>query len=362
MPSIKKVAEVAGVSVGTVSHVITGSVPVSEPLRLKVQAAIQKLNYHPNHVARSLKTSRTRTLGIIVPDFTITFFPQVIRGVEAAASKEDYWLIAVNSDDDGDRQRDLLSLLRSQRVEGILLAVAAAPTPLSQISRIIDAGIPVVCVDRIPDRIPVDSVSVEDLDAAEMGVRHLLDVGHRTIVMVTGPLTLKNERRRLQGYRQALEGAGLPIDERLIWHGNLRIPDVTALSRERISSLSPLPDAVFCTNGPTALGTLRALRELGLRTPDDIAFATFDELIMDDLFTPSITTVVQPAYDIGFRAGQMLLDRIKGIAPRENVMLRLPARLEVRASSGRGALATAARLKAGCGQDFAPRIGQSSVE
>src|SRR5580765_2726099 len=170
MPSIKKVAEVAGVSVGTVSHVITGSVPVSEPLRLKVQAAIKELNYHPNHVARSLKTSKTRTLGIVVPDLTIPFFPQVIRGAETSTRQHGYSLIAVNSDDDCERQRDLLSLLRSQRVEGILLVVAAAPTPLSQISRIIEAGIPVVCVDRVPDRVPVDSVSVEDLDAAQMAV------------------------------------------------------------------------------------------------------------------------------------------------------------------------------------------------
>src|SRR5579872_6373874 len=191
MPSIKEVAEVAGVSVGTVSHVITGSVPVSEPLRLKVQAAIKDLNYHPNHVARSLKTSKTRTLGIIVPDMTISFFPQVIRGAETAARKRNYSLIAVNSDDDGERQKDLLSLLRSQRVEGILLVVAAAPTPLQQISRIIDAGMPIVCLDRMPDRVPVDSVSVDDVQAAEMGVSHLIGQGHQRIAIVTGPLALK---------------------------------------------------------------------------------------------------------------------------------------------------------------------------
>src|SRR5919205_4454673 len=141
MPSIKEVAELAGVSVGTVSHVITGSVPVTEPLRLKVHDAIRKLDYHPNHVARSLKTSKTRTLGIIVPDMTIPYFPRVIRGAEDAARARGYSLIAVNSDDDGDRQRDLLSLLRSQRVEGILLVVAASPTPVNQIARMVDAGV-----------------------------------------------------------------------------------------------------------------------------------------------------------------------------------------------------------------------------
>src|ERR1022692_3922184 len=189
MPSIKKVAEIAGVSVGTVSHVITGSVPVSEPLRLKVQAAIRlkvqaairALDYHPNHVARSLKTSKTRTLGIIVPDMTIPYFPKVIRGAESAARERNYSLIAVNSDDSASRQRELLSLLRSQRVEGILLVMAAAPTPMTQISGIVAAGIGLVCLDRIPDRFPVDSVSVEDVSAAEMGVDHLISVGHRRI-------------------------------------------------------------------------------------------------------------------------------------------------------------------------------------
>src|SRR5690349_24428501 len=121
MPTIKEVADLAGVSVGTVSHVITGSVRVSDPLRLKVEAAIRDLDYHPNHVARSLKTSKTRTLGIIVPDMTISFFPQVIRGAESAARARNYSLIAVNSDESGARQKELLSLFRSQRVEGILL-------------------------------------------------------------------------------------------------------------------------------------------------------------------------------------------------------------------------------------------------
>src|SRR5450432_2456180 len=174
MPTIKEVADLAGVSVGTVSHVITGSVPVSEPLRIKVQAAIEELDYHPNHVARSLKTSKTRTLGIIVPDLTISFFPQIIRGAETAARERGYSLIAVNSTDDAERQQELLSLLRSQRVEGILLIAAAAPTPVNQILRLIESGVPVVCVDRIPDRIQVDSVCVDDIGAAAMGVDHLI--------------------------------------------------------------------------------------------------------------------------------------------------------------------------------------------
>lgn len=342
MPSIKKVAEVAGVSVGTVSHVITGSVPVSEPLRIKVQAAIRKLNYHPNHIARSLKTSKTWTLGIIVPDMTIPYFPQVIRGAEMAAKPRGYSLIAVNSDDDGERQRDLLSLLRSQRVEGILLVVAAAPTPIAQISLMIDAGIPIVYLDRIPDRVRVDSVSLQDQQAAEMGVEHLILRGYRRIAIVTGPLALKNERQRLTGYKQALQRAGITPDPKLIWHGNLRPDDVAAVCRERLAAEHARPDAVFSTSAPTALGLLRALRDLGLSTPKDVAVVTFDELTLDDLFKPSITTVVQPAYDIGFRAAEILLQRIEGtIEPEKSITVRLPATLKIRESSGGTAARTA---------------------
>ncbi len=334
MATIKEVAELAGVAVGTVSHVVTGSVPVSESLRRKVQAAIRELDYHPNHVARSLKTSKTRTLGIIVPDMTIPYFPKVIRGVETAARARNYSVIAVNSDDSGPRQKELLSLLRSQRVEGILLVLAAAPTPVAQISRIVSAGIRLVCVDRIPDRLAVDSVSVEDVSAAELGVDHLIAMGHRRIAIVTGPLSLKNERQRLLGYEQSLTRAGMPVEEALVWHGNLLPQDVAALCRERLTA-ARRPDAIFSTNGPTGLGVLRALCDSGLRIPADIAVATFDELAVDDLFRPAITTVVQPAYDIGFEAAEILLKRIEHeIAADEPVTIRLPASLKVRESSG----------------------------
>jgi DNA-binding LacI/PurR family transcriptional regulator len=334
MPTIKEVADLAGVAVGTVSHVINGSVPVSESLKRKVQAAIRELDYHPNHVARSLKTSRTQTLGIIVPDMTIPYFPRVIRGAEAAAREHDYSLIAVNSDDNPGRQKELLSLLRSQRVEGILLAVSAGPTPLAQISRIMSAGIRLVCVDRIPDRLPVDSVSVEDVSAAELGVDHLIAMGHQRIAIVTGPLTLKNERQRLLGYHQSLERARIAANLDLVWEGNILTDDVTVMCRDRLRDPETRPDAIFATNGPTGLGVLRALHDSGIRTPGDMALVTFDELTVDDLFQPAVTTVIQPAYDIGYRAAQILLQRIESRDDlSEAATIRLPATLKVRDSS-----------------------------
>lgn len=327
-------AGLAGVSIGTVSHVLSGSVPVSDRLRRKVLAAIRTLDYHPNHIARSLKTSKSRTIGIVVPDMTIPFFPRVIQGAEDAARKAGYSVLAVNSGDNPTRQNEMLSLLRSQRAEGILLVVAPGPSSLTQIPRILDSGVPLVCLDRVPGGLEVDTVCVEDREAAMMGMSHLLLLGHRRIAVLTGPLTLKNEQERLNGCKAALEEAGLTPDDNLIWEGSFDPQDIARLCRERLSNDQRRPSALFATNGVTALGALRALRACGLSTPEDIAFATFDELTAEDIFRPSITSIVQPAFDIGYRATEILLQRIDaGSNSGSRIEVRLPAQLKIRESS-----------------------------
>src|SRR5262249_15726515 len=160
----------------------------------------------------------------------------VIRGAEKAAGEHGYSLIAVNSGDDCRRQKELLSLLRSQQVEGILLVTAAESTTDDEIAGILDAAIPVVCLHRIPDALRAGSVFVENLDGARIGVEHLIGAGNRRIAAVTGPLALKNERRRLEGYQKALEQAGIPVEDGLVWEGNLRIEDVAIMCRERLDN------------------------------------------------------------------------------------------------------------------------------
>lgn len=334
MSTIKEVAELAGVSIGTVSHVIGGSVPVSIGLREKVLAAISQLDYHPNHIARSLKTRTTRTLGIVVPDMTIPFYPQVIRSAEAAARALGYSVIAVNSDDSTIRQKEALSLLRSQRVDGVLLVIASGQSSESQVRKLIASGIPVVCLDRLPDGVEVDSVCVEDSPAAEMAVSHLISRGHRRIAIVTGPLTLRNERERLAGYKAALKRAGIQPVHSLISETKLHAHDVKSTCEHNILRAPGRPTALFCTNGVTGLGALRCIISCGLSTPEDIAFATFDELSADDVFRPGITSVVQPAQEIGAQAAQILIERIKnGLGVRPRVAIRLPATLKIRESS-----------------------------
>lgn len=334
MSTIKEVAELAGVSIGTVSHVISGSVPVSDRLKRKVQAAIRNLDYHPNHIARSLKTTKTKTLGMVVPDMTIPFFSQLIRSAETAARLHGYWVLAVDSDDDPARQQEVLSLLRSQRVEGILLVSTAGKGSKAQIRKLLASGLPVVCLDRLPEGIEVDSVCIDDAKAAEMGVNHLIAKGHVEIAILTGPLALRNERERLRGYKIALDKAGIPISDSLIWEASLQGEDVIQECRDRLGNLIGRTTALFCTNAVTGLGALRGMAACGLSTPRDMAFVTFDELTAHDIFRPSITSIVQPAAEIGSRAAEILIERLQsGSLTAAPIESRFEASLKVGESS-----------------------------
>jgi DNA-binding LacI/PurR family transcriptional regulator len=334
MATQKELAKLAGVSAGTVSNVISGSARVSERYKKKVLDAVRALDYQPNLIARSLKTNRTRTLGIVVPDITIPFFPKIVRGAESAARERGYFLIVLDSEHNHVREVDMMTLLRSQRVEGILLVAAGGRKGTTESPASLASGPPVVYLDRLPEGIEVDSVSVDDHTAAEMGVSHLLSRGHTQIAVITGPLTLKNEQERLRGYRQALRKSGLPVRESLIWAGSFDADEVARICHKGLFKPTGRPSALFATNGVTGLQALRSIYAAGLKTPRDIAFVTFDELTTDDFFHPGITCVLQPTFDIGYRAVEVLLNRIeKGRVKGAPDKIRLPATLVVRESS-----------------------------
>jgi len=331
-PTQKELAKLAGVSSGTVSNVISGSTSVSERSRQKVLEAIRVLNYQPNLIARSLRTNRTHTLGIVVPDITIPFFPKIIRGAESAARERGYFLIVLDSESSPVREADMIALLRAQRVEGILLVAAGGDKLSPERTASLTTNSPVVCLDRLPADLDVDSVCVDDCGAAEMGISHLMGMGHTEIAIITGPLTLHNEQERLRGYRQAFKKKGIPVNPSLIWAGSFKQDEVARICQNGMIRPTGRPSALFATNGVTGLAALRSLYEVGLSTPEDFAFATFDELTAEEFFKPGITSVIQPTFDMGYRAVEVLLNRIENeTGPRENV--RLPATLMVRDSS-----------------------------
>ena len=333
-PTQKELAKLSGVSAGTVSNVMSGAPGVSERSRRKVLDAIKALNYQPNLIARSLRTNRTNTLGMVIPDITVPFFPRIIRGAESAARQAGYFLTVLDSESNQEREEAMMGLLRSQRVEGILLVTAGGHKWSDEEAASLIAGVPIVCLDRLPEGLEVDSVCVDDCRGAEMAISHLIAMGHTEIAIITGPLSLKNEQERLSGYRHAMHKAGIPIKNSLIWKGSFEQSDVSRLCQKGLLTPAGRPTALFATNGVTGLAAMRSIYTMGLNTPRDIACVTFDELTSEDFFRPGITAVVQPAYEIGSCAVKVLLNRIATGKPYQSVeKVRLPPTLIVRESS-----------------------------
>jgi DNA-binding LacI/PurR family transcriptional regulator len=333
MATQKDLARLAGVSAGTVSNVISGSSRVGEGVRKRVMEAIEALNYQPNLIARSLRTNRTNTLGIVIPDITMSFFPLVVRGAEAAVRSRGNFLIVVDSERDPVREMEMLTLLRAQRVDGILLVAADGSARSQRDLQQIRSGPPVVCLDRLADGLDADSVCVDDHEAAELGVGHLLSMGHRNIALLTGPQSLRNERDRLQGYCQALQGGGIPVRKSLILGSTFDPEEITRACRS-LFGRTGRPTALFTTNGTVGAAAMKAIYAMGKSTPNDISFATIDEIAPDDFRRPRITSVVQPAFEIGYRGAEVLLNRVlKDRTEASRVTVRLSAKLVVGDSS-----------------------------
>lgn len=331
--TLREVAEEAGVSVATVSNVITGTVTVSPRRRARVLTAIRELGYQPNHVARSLKLRRTKMLGMVISDITNPFFSQMVRGAEDAALKRNYLLLTFNTDDRVEREKQVISVLRSRRVDGILLVVASEQRRPSHILETLKGGTPVVCLDRLPPGINVDSVTVDNTTAARDCVRHLLKLGHRRIGIITGSLSLQTASQRLQGYKEALTEAGIDPKPEWIMQGNFRAESGYRLGRELLTLLDR-PTALFICNNLMAAGLLKALGELGLRCPEDVALATFDDLPLMEVFRPQLTVVAQPAYSFGYSGAELLIQRIESKAEaRTPIAIRLPTEFKVREST-----------------------------
>jgi len=332
MATIKEVAQRAGVSVGTVSNVLRGSANVRPLVRERVNRAIESLDYHPNQIARSLKTRQTRLLGMVISDITNPFFPQLARGAEDAALEHGYLLVASNTDDRVEREKRVMSVMRQQRVDGIVLVVAPSEGECDHISNMLQSKTPIVCLDRLPRRQRMHSVITDAVYGAEMCMRHLISVGHRRIGIITGNLQLQTAEDRLDGYKNALAAAGISLEPALIRTGDFRFDSGYILTKQLVLG-GKCPTALFISNCMMGLGALKAIKELGMRCPDDLALAVFDEVPGNGSFSPEITTVIQPAYHIGYRGTELLIRHIESGEPETPVQIRLTPELRIREST-----------------------------
>ncbi|RMB87350.1 LacI family DNA-binding transcriptional regulator [Streptomyces shenzhenensis] len=339
MPTMADVARSAGVSVATVSHVLNDTRPVLPHTRQAVLDAIDRLGYTPNTLARSLVTSRTRSIGLAVSAISNPYFTEILQGVEAGALEAGYSLLIADPHDDPRHEHKVVQLLHERRVDGMIVAPSADPRDL--VAYLGRHAVPTVFLDRLIDdhldgpttgTPPFDQVCAEGTESMALLVAHLAELGHRRIGLVAGLPGLSTTGERITGYRDGLSAAGLPHDERLVVPGNSESAGAEGATAALLSLAAP-PTALVTANNAMTIGALRALRDRGLRVPDDIALCCFDDFAWADLFSPRLTAIAQPSREIGAQAVRVLLDRL-GAPDRPARTVRLPCAFVHRTSCG----------------------------
>jgi LacI family transcriptional regulator len=329
--TIRTVADLAGVSTATVSHVINDTRAVSAPLTARVLDAMEQLHYHPDVVARSLRRRETLTLGLLVPSVEIPFFAVVAREVEAAASDLGYSVILCNSGWSLDRERQYINNLLARRVDG-LLCISMDMTA-QHIAPLLRRNTPVVLFDEgtMPG-IELDAVEIDNFQGAYDATIHLLGLGHRRIGCVAGIGNSPLNDARIHGYQQALDQAGVAFDPQFLVEGDYSAQSGLAHGRTLLDSPAP-PTAVFAFNDLMAMGVMQAAHERGLHIPTDLAVIGFDGLPLTAFTSPPLSTVEQPVAAMSVAAIGMLLDHIRGTAPIEPRVETFQATLVARAST-----------------------------
>jgi LacI family transcriptional regulator len=336
MVTMSEVARVAGVSQTTVSHVVNKTRRIAPETEKAVTAAIEATGYVNDGIAKSLRTGKTHTICLAISAMSNPYFGEVVHSIEKHVTELGYSLVLADTHDDPRRELRAVRDLLAQRPAGIILAPSADPQEaLRQISR---RNIATVLIDRVPEHLdptqPVDAIGVENTEPTAELVRHLTDRGHRRIAMISGLPGLRTTIERLDGYILGLQRAGIELDQDFIRDGHSEA-EPAAQAIKALMALDSPPTALITANNQMTIGAMKALRELELRVPDDVALVAFDDFPWADLFDPRLTVMAQPIEELGTLAAQMLFQRIRepDLKPRE---VRLTPRLVVRDSGGKG--------------------------
>lgn len=306
MPTMRDVARVASVSTSTVSHVINDTRYVSPETRARVLQAIKDLNYHHNRLASSLRHRRTRTLGLLLPNSSNPYFASILAGIEEACFENDYNIILGYAADAPERELTYLRVLLSRQVDGMLLVSTGAYE--QSVALLNSYDVPVVMVDRSRQMDQVDEISADNYQGGRLATEHLLEYGHRRIACIAGP-ELSPAQERLRGYRDALHDAGITPDARLIVAGDFRHESGYDAMKQLLRLDAP-PDAVFVVNDMMAMGALHALHRAGYRVPEDVSVVGYDDISLAAYTVPALTTIRQPAREVGQLAVTRLIERL----------------------------------------------------
>lgn len=324
---MKDVAKLAGVSVATVSNVMTGKKPVSDELKQKVLDVIKAVDYKVDLIARGLKSKRTFNIGVVMPEITKLFFPDVLTGIEDAAKKHGYTLTYYSSRYSIETERAYVHQLRAGWADGLLLDSCCSVKEQIDWAKELremyasEMRMPIVCIDRVLDSNVLSSVHVDNEELGKDATRRLIKLGRRRILHLSAPLNLSLGSLRYEGYKKALSEAGIKLDSRYVLEGDYSSGTAYALMKEVLSNNLSF-DGLFAANDQSAIGALKAILEEGIKVPEQVAIIGFDNAFPATLVHPSISTYNVPKYKMGYKAFEVLYkSMIDSDAPIENVVL-----------------------------------------
>lgn len=303
MSNIREVAEIAGVSVATVSRALTNPEKVSDESLKKVHAAIQSVGYRPNLLARNFRAAKSFAVVVLVPDITNPFFSQVIQSIEDRAQQRGYAVLLGDTRESSKREQDYVDRVETRLADGV---IQLRPQSMSAIRQTIPWVNACGC-----EGTPGPSIRVDNIKASKTIVDHLVALGHRRIGVISGRRDNPHSIDRLQGYKKGLEQAGLPFSEGLVMEGDFTLWSGQAAA-SRFFGLEQMPTAICCMNDEMALGAIQTLKSRGLRVPEDISVTGFDDIHYAKYWDPALTTIAQPAEEIGKVAMDLLLRIIEG--------------------------------------------------
>lgn len=330
--SVKEIAKAAGVSTATVSRVLNGSDKVRKSTADKVMKVVDEMNYRVDRVARRMKVKSSDSLiiGLVITDIGNSFFSDVARGVEDVAYQNKHILMVCNTNEDPEKEKFFLNSMLSEKVSGAIVVPTAGN--VSFLSELDSENFPMVMVDRVLEDMNLDSVSINNEHGSYLAVKKLIENGHERIGIISGIKGLSNTRERLDGYKKALEEAGISFSDELVVYGNY-VESGGVEAMESLLNLSAPPSAVFITNNLMSLGAIKLLKRKEVSIPDEMALIGFDDSAWAEALTPPLTTVRQPGYELGVHAGELLIKRLSN-GQSNSINLVLNPELVVRKSCG----------------------------
>ncbi|ARK28646.1 LacI family DNA-binding transcriptional regulator [Halalkalibacter krulwichiae] len=331
MATINDVAKRAGVSKSSVSRVLNGNFEyMSEEMKNKILKAVEELNYRPNSVAQSLKKKSTQTIGIIISDISNPFWSEVLKGVQYECTRSGYGLMVSSSGEDAKVELENIITLKNKQVDGLIINTTGRNMDL--FNQLEDEMYSFVFLDRFNDDLKTDTVIVNNILGAKQSVQYLIDQGHKRIATLLYPVENKSPRiDRLEGYKQALSENNIPIDEDLIKICSQK-SESGIKATKALLSLPNRPTAIFSTNTLLNLEVLRGVREVGLNVPKDVSLFGYDDYPWVPLLDPPLSTVAQPAYQMGAKATALLINRMKRKRKTKPRIVQLDPELKIRSS------------------------------